>query len=444
MANPRELALKILYDIEKNGAYLNISFQNHTENVGLDGRDAAFVKELTYGVLKQKLILDDVIKGLSSVKLKKIAPYVLCLLRMGIYQLYFMDKVPESAAVNESVKLAGRYAGKSRGFVNAILRKAAEKPLSLPEGDSPEALSLRHSHPEPLVRWMLDRFGKEMTEDILTENNRTPALCLRVNRLKTTAEELLSHLEKEGISAKRGSLCGTALLIEAGGAQQLSAYREGLFTLQDQSAQLAALALSPKAGDTVFDVCAAPGGKTTHLAELMENKGEIYALDLYEKRLLSVDAAAKRLGISIIKTRAADAASFAFPKQADKILVDAPCSGLGVIRRRPDIKYKENVTDFAEIVRIQRDILNHCADFLKPGGVLVYSTCTINPAENEEQIFEFLKTHPDFSLVPATHPQITGAKELLQKGMESFFPTKDGGDGFFIAKLKRRKDDETI
>ena len=291
---------------------------------------------------------------------------------------------------------------------------------------------------------MLNRFGKEKTEDILTENNRTPALCLRVNRLKTTAENLLALLEDAGISAQNGSLCDTALLIESGGVQQLPAYGNGLFTLQDQSAQLAALALSPEAGDTVFDVCAAPGGKTTHLAELMDNKGKILALDLYEKRLLSVDAAAKRLGISIIQTIEADAAKFSFPQKADKILVDAPCSGLGVIRRRPDIKYKENVTDFVEIVRIQRDILNHCANFLKPGGVLVYSTCTINPAENEEQISEFLKTHPDFSLVPATHPQITGAKELLQKGMESFYPTKDGGDGFFIAKLKRRNDDETI
>ena len=438
MANPRELALKILYDIEKNGAYLNISFQNHTEHAGLDGRDAAFVKELSYGVLKQKLILDHVIKGFSSVKLKKLAPYVLCLLRMGIYQLYFMDKVPESAAVNESVKLAGRYAGKSRGFVNAILRKAASVPLQLPAGDSPEALSLRYSHPEELVLWMLDRFGQEKTEHILQENNRTPALCIRVNSLKTNPEALTALLEKEGITVHPGAFCQSALVVEGGSVGQLSAYGEGLFTLQDQSAQLAALALNPKPGDTVFDVCAAPGGKTTHLAELMENQGEILALDLYEKRLLSVDAAAKRLGISIIKTDAADAASYAFAKRADKILIDAPCSGLGVIRRRPDIKYKTDITDFSEIVGIQRDILNHCAEFLKPGGELVYSTCTINPAENEEQVIAFLKTHPDFGLVPAEHPSITEAKALFETGMESFYPEKQGGDGFFIAKLARR------
>ncbi|MBR7164331.1 MAG: 16S rRNA (cytosine(967)-C(5))-methyltransferase RsmB [Clostridia bacterium] len=439
MATPRELALKILYDIEKNGAYLNISFQNHTEGVVLTERDVALLKELTYGVMKYKLTLDSVIARFSSVKLKKLAPFVLCILRLGLYQLYFMDKIPESAAVNESVKLAGRYAGKSRGFINAILRRAAKEALTLPEGQEPEALSVRYSHPLVLVRFLLETFGAVRAEELMAENNQTPALCVRVNTFKTSKAQLMQRLKDEGASVSEGTQADGALLFESGGVQKLSSYKEGLFTIQDQSAQLAALALDPQPGNTVFDVCAAPGGKTTHLAELMENQGEILALDVYEKRLLSVTESAKRLGLTIIKTQAADAATYVFSQPADKILIDAPCSGLGVIRRRPDIKYKPELTDFSELVSIQKNILNHCADFLKPGGEMVYSTCTINPGENENQVMSFLQQRKDFELVPIDSPHIIGeAQRILQNGMGTFYPEPDGGDGFFIAKLRRR------
>ncbi len=437
MATPRELALKILYDIEKNGAYLNISFKNHTE--GVNERDAAFAKELTYGVMQHKLTLDYVIAHFSSVKLKKLAPFVLCILRLGMYQLYYMDKIPESAAVNESVKLAGRYAGKSRGFINAILRKAAKEPLNLPTDQGTEALSVRYSHPVSLACWLLSTFGAERAEEIMAENQTAPSLCVRVNTYRTTKEDLIKCLCDEGVSVSEGALSDCSLLFESGGVQKLASYKEGLFTVQDQSAQLAALALAPKPGEVCYDVCAAPGGKTTHLAELMDNQGEILALDLYEKRLLSVMESANRLGLNIIKTQPADASQYAFSNQADKILIDAPCSGLGVIRRRPDIKYKPELTDFAELVMIQKNILSHCADFLKPGGEMVYSTCTINPDENENQVLTFLKNQADFELMPIESPHIIGkAKEILQTGMGTFYPTKDGGDGFFIAKLRRR------
>lgn len=442
MATPRELALKILYDVEKNGAYLNISFKNHTDDAELGERDAAFVKELSYGVIQQKLTLDYVIARFSSVKIKKLAPFVLCILRLGMYQLYFMDKIPESAAVNESVKLAGRYAGKSRGFINAILRKAAKEPLQLPQGQTAEDLSVRYSHPVALVCWLMDTFGLELTEKILSENQQPPALCVRVNTYKTTKAELKNSLAEEDIAVSEGKLSDCSLLFESGGVQKLSSYKNGLFTVQDQSAQLAALALAPNAGEVVYDVCAAPGGKTTHLAEMMENKGEIVALDLYAKRLKSVTETACRLGVTIIKTQEADASVFDFAQKADKILVDAPCSGLGVIRRRPDIKYKTELTDFSELVLVQKNILNHCAEFLKHGGELVYSTCTINPDENEKQVMAFLNAHPDFELMPIDSPHIIGeAKKILQNGMGTFYPTKDGGDGFFIAKMRRRNHD---
>lgn len=440
MVKPRELALAIIYDIHKNGAYLNISFQKHMEEAGLSGRDAAFVKELTYGTVDKQLTLDYIISRLSSVKLKKLAPYVLCILRLGLYQLFFMDKVPESAAVNESVSLAGKYAGRSRGFINAILRNAAREGLKLPEGNDTGALSVRYSHPEPLVAFLKATFGEEKAISILEENNQTPPLSVRVNTLKTTRKELLFRLASEGVTAKEGSVCDSFIIIEGGGIQTLSSYKEGLFTIQDQSAGLAALVLSPEPDDLVLDLCAAPGGKTTHLAELMENRGEIIAYDLYDHRLASVNKTAERLGISIIKTKAADARTIETDEAPDKILIDAPCSGLGVIRRRPDIKYKQNLTDFRELESIQMEILCHGADLLKAGGELVYSTCTINPGENERQIETFLKTHPDFSLMLIQNEHLgKHSAEILKDGMGTFYPDGELGDGFFIAKLKKEQ-----
>jgi len=438
MQSPREVALQILYDIEKNGAYLNISFQSRGEKSGLSGRDAAFVKELTYGVMQRKLTLDKVIAQFSSVKLRKLAPYVLCILRMGLYQLFYMDKIPQSAAVNESVHLAGKYAGRSQGFINAILRRATQEGIQLPEGHDSEALSVRYSHPLPLVCWLQDQFGYEKALQILKENNEAPPLCLRTNVLKTTREALIVRLGEEGILAQNGAMSNVAVVAEGGGIRQTEAYAEGLFTIQDQSAQLVALALRPLPGQRVYDVCAAPGGKTTHLAELMEDKGQIMALDIYEKRLQSVEQAARRLGLSIITTYSDDARTFTANEKADKILVDAPCSGLGVVRRRPDIKYKEGLLDFSELVDTQLAILRRCGTMLKSGGELVYSTCTINPSENEGVIQAFLSENPAFSLMPISGEGMgEQAKAILKKGMGTFYPDKHEGDGFFIAKLKK-------
>ncbi|MBE7035264.1 MAG: 16S rRNA (cytosine(967)-C(5))-methyltransferase RsmB [Ruminococcaceae bacterium] len=438
MQQPREIVLQILYDIEVNKAYLNISFQNHMEKAGLFGRDVAFVKELVYGSVKQQLALDASISRMSSVKLRKLAPYVLCLLRLGLYQIFYMDKVPQSAAVNETVSLAGKYAGRSRGFVNAILRRATREGLTLPEGESREALSVRYSHPAPLVEWMCNTFGQAKAITILEANQETPPLCLRTNTLKTTRDALLAALHQAGVAAKAGSLNDVAVLVEGANIQGLAAYGEGLFTIQDQSAQLAAIALSPEPGQFVIDFCAAPGGKTTHLAELMENQGEILALDVYEKRLRSVTESAKRLGHSIITTRAADGTKFTTERKADKILVDAPCSGLGVIRRRPDLKYKPELTDFEGLEAVQLAILHQAAEALRGGGELVYSTCTINPGENEGVVKRFLESHSDFSLQPVLSPHLSdAAAQTLQTGMGTLYPNQEQGDGFFIAKLKK-------
>ncbi|MBE7010591.1 MAG: 16S rRNA (cytosine(967)-C(5))-methyltransferase RsmB [Ruminococcaceae bacterium] len=439
MLQARETALKILAEIEKNQAYLNISFQEKMHDSSLSARDIAFVKELVYGVTKRKITLDYAASRYSSVKLKKLSVYILSILRMGLYQMFYMDKIPQSAAVNESVKLAGKYGhGASRGYVNALLRKLAKEGLPEPtETESISALSVRYSHPEELVAWYVKTFG-EKAQELLKQNNVMPPLCVRINSLRTTAEQLKTKLAEEGIEARSGSLTHSALLLTNGSPQRLSAYAEGLFTVQDQSAQLAALALSPKPGNRVLDACAAPGGKTTHMAEMMENQGDITALDIYEKRLRSVTQTAQRLGVLIITTCACDAATYKAEKPFDKILVDAPCSGLGVIRRRPDIKYKENLTDFAGLVTTQKAILENCASLLAKDGELVYSTCTVNPMENEGVVQSFLESHPEFSLVPITHSEMSQeALALFETGMGTVYPTPEGGDGFFIAKLKR-------
>lgn len=445
MITGREAALKILYETEQNNGYLNIVFAGFMKNSDLSREERAFAKGLVSGIFQHKLTLDYIIRSYSSVRLKKIAPYILQILRIGLYQIYFMDKVPDSAAVNESVKLAKKYGHKSSGFVNAILRRAISKgEMKLPQRgkDPTEYLSVRYSHPEELTRWYVNTFGEERAESILSKNNEKPPLEARVNTLKTSRDELITILEKEGIKAEKSPICDSALVFDRGiNPEKSKAYKDGLFSIQSISSQLAALSLSPSAGETVMDMCSAPGGKTAHLAELMQNEGKIFAFDLYEHRLGRVRENADRLGLTIIDAKEADATEEKneFLGKADKILLDVPCSGLGIIRRKPDIKYKENLTDFKELVAIQKNILNICSKYLKIEGELVYSTCTVNPSENEEQIKAFLAENPDFELVGIESEHIScEMKSALSGGFMTLYPDKDALDGFFICKMKRR------
>ena len=443
MATARETALKILYEIEAKDAYLNIVFAKMMRESGLPPVERAFVKELTVGVMKHKITLDYAIAKFSSVRLKKISPYILNILRLGIYQLHFMDKIPASAAVNESVKLAKKYGHRaSSGFVNALLKRIASEPfLPLPDRAASEAvyLSVKYSHPEALCQWYMDTSG-ERAEELLAKNNERPPICARVNCLKTNREELIERLKGEGILAETSHLADCGILISEGNIEATDCYRQGLLSVQSLSSQLAALTLLPKAGETVLDLCAAPGGKTAHLAELMGNEGRIFAADLYEHRLQTVRQNAERLGISIISAAQGDATveKTEWLEQADKILLDVPCSGLGIIRRKPDIRYKAGLTDFDEIIRIQKNILNICSKYLKIEGELVYSTCTVNPQENMGVVEEFLKEHPDFALVPMGNEHINSALcEEMEKGYITLYPEAET-DGFFICKMKRR------
>ena len=446
MASGRETALKILYETEQKDGYLNIVFANHMRGADLPREERALAKELVSGVMQHKITLDYVIRSYSSIRLKKISPYILQILRMGIYQLYYMDKIPASAAVNESVKLAKKYGHKaSAGFVNAILHKASDEgKIKLPDKEKnvAEYLSVAYSHPEELVRWYIDTFGSERAEKLLDVNNSRPPVEARVNTLKITRNELIEQLLNEGIVAHPSDATACGVVIERGkNPEKTRAYRDGLFSIQGISSQLAALVLSPKQGNTVLDLCCAPGGKTAHLAELMKNEGEILASDLYEHRLLQVNENAQRLGIKIIKTSQMDAQKEKkeYLEKADKILLDVPCSGLGIIRRKPDIKYKNSITDFDELVGIQKNILNICSKYLKIEGELVYSTCTVNPQENLEVVNDFLNKNPDFCIVGAVSESIGDSiASDLKNGCITLYPDEHGCDGFFICKLKRR------
>lgn len=444
----RKTALKVLTDTER-GAYLNLAFKDAVLSSSLSSGDIAFLKELVFGVYRNKLFLDYIIRKNSKLRLKKIDTNILNILRMGAYQFFFMDKVPDHAAVSESVNLAKKNGGKNTvSFVNAVLRSIIRtNPDKTPDlsgiKDNCELLSVKHSYPKELTGFFIDNFG-ERAEGLMASGNVSPELCIRINTLKTTKEEFTEKLAELGIEYADAPYtdCGLYLF---GATEEKRKNLSGLFTVQDQSSQLSALALNPKKGDFVIDLCAAPGGKTTHLAELMENTGEILATDVYESRLKSVDFLADSLGIGIIKTEPKDATvtDKNLIGKADKILADVPCSGLGIIRRKPDIKYKENITDFKELNEIQASILDTGYRYLKPGGVMVYSTCTINRGENIDMINRFLSLHPDMSLDKIDSVHILGdAKKAGEQGYIEIYPDTDKSDGFFVCRMKKAKEQQ--
>lgn len=424
MDNVRHAALKILYEIDVNKAYMNILINKVCALQSFDRRDAAFLNELVRGTVRNRLYIDYVISCYSSVKLKKISPWIINILRLGVYQLKFTDKIPESAAVNECVSLAKKYGhASSKGFVNAVLRKIASEDLGklkLPE-DKIKNKSVVYSYPEWMTQKLYDNFG-ETAEQIMQKGNEPPQIHIRANTLKISPEELEKRLSY-CVTGQNGSM----LHIKPGTAvDKLPEFKEGLFTVQSEPFNKTAELLEPCEGMTVIDACAAPGGKTTHIAELMKNRGRVYAFDIYEHKLRLIDEAAARLGIDIIETRLHDASTPVDGLLCDRLLLDVPCSALGIIRRRPDIKWNREQEDFAGL---QRKILESMSRCLKPGGIMVYSTCSIDRAENENVVCDFLKSHSDFYTI-----EFLGAPS----GMKTYLPGEDDGDGAFICKMGRK------
>lgn len=435
MKNARELAMHILYDIEYNGAYSNMALKNaFLKNRDISAVDKAFVTYLVYGVVSRKLTLEYIISNFSKIKLKKISKYILIILKMGIYQIKFMDKVPNSAAVDESVKLAKRYGhGASAGYVNGMLRTVSKNEIKYPE-DEFLKMSCEYSYPEKLIKKWCEDFGTDFTRELIAEMNKTAEVTLRVNTLKTTAEELL----KNNGGFKQSEIYPDALICKGFDIGSSEEYKSGKIIAQDISAMIASAVLMPKNGERVLDICAAPGGKTTHLAQLMNNEGEVVACDLYEHKVSLIAQNAKRMGFDIIKPTLNDATkpNKEFVGSFDKVLADVPCSGYGIIRRKPDIKQKtENI---GEICKTAKEILTNAAEYVKIGGEMVFSTCTINKEENEEQLYEFLKSNKNFKTVDITELLPNRLRHSTAKdGYVTFYPNVDSVDGFFIAKLKR-------
>lgn len=412
---PRETALLILCKTEYDGAYPNLELKKMPRD--MDRRDKALVTSLVYGVISKKLTLDYVIKSLSRIKIKKLSKYIHQILRLGIYQIMFMDKIPDGAAVNESVKLAKRYGhAASAGYVNGILRAAVRGGIEYPK-DGIQRLSVMYSFPGWLCERWIEEFGSDFAEELMRTLDGEPRLTLRPNRLKTTSEELARMLSEKGTEAE---VCGNAVICGSLDVGSDELYKKGMYTVQDRAAMAAVETLAPEPGENVIDMCAAPGGKTTYMAELMKNTGTITALDIHEHKIKLIEDNAKRLGISIIKARATDALvnDMALIETADKILCDVPCSGLGILRRKPDIKWNRSPDD--SFRDVQLGILSNAAGYLKPGGQIVYSTCTVERSENEEITDAFLERG--------------GFKKLYEK---TFYPHIDGTDGFYICKLEK-------
>lgn len=444
---PREVALKTIYDINEKSAYSNIAINKNLEDRNLKDVDKAFITELVYGTIKWKLTIDWIIGCFSSVKLRKISPWILNILRLGVYQLLYTDKVPESAACNESVLLAKRYGhAASSGFVNGVLRSIARNKSSIRYPDRTSEtikyLSIRYSHPEWMVESWLKRYGLEFTEKLLESNNGLPELTVRVNTLKTDVEGLVSELKEEGIETERTKYLSEALALKNPSAiSHLNSFKKGLFQVQDQSSMLVARILDPAPGEMVMDVCSAPGGKSTHIAQLMEDKGVVISRDIHEHKIRIIEDTAKRLGITIIKAEMYDAVKIDnnYIGKADRVLVDAPCTGFGIIRRKPDIKWSRSSGDTKEIKDLQYRILTAASSYVKPGGCLVYSTCTIEPDENENRIKDFISKNSGFEMEDITSllPAELRSDES-QSGFIQLYPNVHGIDGFFIARMRRR------
>ncbi len=442
--NAREGALLVLYEINEKGAFSNIALNKELRNKPYKQLDKNLVTSLVYGVLENQIYIDHIITQFSKYKIKKMNPYTLNLLRLGIYQLFFMDKIPEFAAVNETVNLSKQYCRKTTGFINGVLRNIQRNKanIKLPKSDKDvvEYLSVKYSHPRWLVQEFLNNFGRDFTEELLKANNTTPDLYARINTLKINIDDCIESLIGEGYIVKQNPHVREAIIIEGlHNIEQSDSYRKGYIQIQDISSIFVARILDPREGDLVIDVCSAPGGKATHIAQLMNNVGTVIARDIYDHKLGLVEKNAERLGVTIIKTENFDGRDLdrKLLSKADRVLVDAPCSGFGIIRRRPEIKYRRQPKDIESIMAIQYDILKNASKYIKPGGELVYSTCTINPKENEEIVQKFLNCNRDYVLVNINDKYKNIIPGEHTENMIQFYPNLHNADGFFISKIKR-------
>ena len=435
MPNPRKVATDALFNIQK-GSYINAELDKVRKIDSLTETDIRFISELVKGTVKNKINIDNLIKQNSSVKLNKISPFILCVLELGIYQIVYLTKVPHSAAVNECVKIIKNSSSKRlSGYVNAVLRSVIR---NLENNKNTESeLHIKYSYPQWLVNRWINNFGIEFTKELLDAFNKKAPVTLRANTLKTTAEELSAQLNERGFNAKvlKPELSQKLkCMVECdnlSNIDNLDLYKNGMFYIQDIASALSVLCAGVKEGDTVIDMCSAPGGKATFCAELMNNKGTIYAFDIYPNKVDKIKENAKRLGIDIINADLGDASVYNknLDGIADVVLCDVPCSGLGILRKKPDIKFNRCEQDIKELADLGLKILSNASRYVKCGGVLLFSTCTIDKTENEENVKRFLNINKNFSLIEID------AINRENNGYYTTYPHIDGSDGFFVAKF---------
>lgn len=441
--NPRRTAFDILLRVETEKSFADILIDHALSHLDIQGPDRGLLTELVYGVLRHRGTLDHVAGQFATIKPAKMERTVLILLRLGLYQSLFLDRIPVSAAVNETVKLAKTLAPRSAGFVNAVLREVDRRRASISYPDrerKPVAyLAARHSQPAWLAQEWLAQLGLDEAERLAEAMSSHPPLTIRTNTLRTNRDALVTQLRGKGMEAEptQYSPHGIRLNLSAAPAM-LPEFQDGLFTIQDESSQLAALLIDPQPGEKVLDLCAAPGGKTTYLAELMKNSGEVVACDISEKRLRLVRETVGRLGIQIVRTQAVDATQRPdLPADFDRILVDAPCSGIGVLRRHPEGKWWKRPEDVATLSRTQQIILTNAAKLLAPGGMLLYATCSTSTMENEQVLDNFLSTHSDFMIEQLGTVFPHYASLFTDRGCFRSWPHRHGMDGFFAARIRK-------
>lgn len=443
MSKAREIAVDTVVQVIEEKAYSNIVLNNNLRESGLSDKDKALVTELVYGTIKYKYTIDKILKCFLEKNFDKTDKYVLSLLRVSIYQLKYLDKIPEFAAVNEGVELAKNKVSRGASkFVNGVLRNYLRNKdkVFYNEDNVYERLAFIYSYPQWMIKLFVAQYGMEKAEDILKGLNARPGVTVRVNSFKMSYDEAFEKLSEAGYNIEKGSVAKEAIAITRGsGIESNLLFAEGDITVQDESAMLVGEAMDIKEGLTVMDLCSAPGGKTTHMAELLKNTGKVYAFDIYDHKLKLIESNYKRLGLTNIELGIMDASKEEekYFDMADRVLIDVPCSGLGIIRKKPEIKYTKREKELKSIVSIQRNIMETASKYVKKGGILLYSTCTVNKGENEENIQWFLKNNKNYEL------------ESLDFGSHENILYSDGGcvtilpdehmDGFFIARLRRKQ-----
>ena len=413
----------------------------------LTSLDRAFLMELTYGTLRWRGKLDWTIRQFSKTPFEKIEPEITNILRLGLYQILFLTRTPVSAAVNESVELAKTFRGKGgASFVNGILRSVLREgeEVSYPDFNQDPSLHIAvvQSHPAWLVKRWVEEYGVEKALQICTTNNRIAPLILRTNTLKTTRDELIGKLKEEGLDPFPAQFSEEGIRLEqAPPTSELPFLKEGLYIIQDEASQIVTSIVDPRPGERILDACAAPGGKTTHIAQRMKNEGEIVAIDLTSEKLGRIRENCDRLGIEVVRTRRGDAARpLPLPQgmEFNRVLADVPCSGFGTLRRNPDLKWKRRERDIERLSRLQSSVLDNVSRYVKKGGILVYSTCTVFREENEAVVEKFLTEHPDFQFDRIERVLPEKYVSLVEKGYLKTFPPGEGMDGFFAARLVKK------